>query len=131
MARNYVPRYHPPLGWCADNFTILNTLFTTRTEKLLKFPFFFLFWKIDHPHTMAYPMAYPIFCPYPHCPDALQTARNFHLDFSTIRFSVVFRGEKNSSCQDQKRQITTVAVTTWQLASSHEWHDYSIKIDRN
>ena len=27
----------------------------------MKFPFFFLSWKIDHPHTTAY----PIFCPYP------------------------------------------------------------------
>ena len=60
MARNYVPRYHPPLGWCADNFTILNTLFTTRAEKLLKFPVFFSFlenWPPPHhglPHGLPH-----------------------------------------------------------------------------
>ena len=43
--------------------------------------FFFLFWKIDHPHTMTYPMAYPmewamvhpIFCPLPRTVDLRYT----------------------------------------------------------
>ena len=49
--------------------------------------FFFLFWKIDHPHTMTYPMAYPmewamvhpIFCPLPQTVDILLKYPSFFL----------------------------------------------------